>query len=82
MSNVACTCIIQFCKFYKKLEFAEPRFIIQHLLRHDEQDLKEIAIAPRIIWAIRNPLGVFSSLNGLPHFRFNIKLGKISINLF
>lgn len=44
MSNVACTCIIQFCKFYKKLEFAEPRFIMEHLLRHDEQDLKEIAI--------------------------------------
>jgi len=44
MSNVACTCIIQFCRFYKKLEFAEPRFLIEHLLRHDEQDLKEIAV--------------------------------------
>ncbi len=44
MSNVACTCIIQFCRFYKKLEFAEPRFLMEHLLRHDEQDLKEIAV--------------------------------------
>ena len=44
MSNISCTCIIQFCKFYQVVEYAEPRFMIGHLQRHDEEELKKIAI--------------------------------------
>ena len=45
MRNVLCTCIIRFCKFYQVVKYAEPRFVIGHLLRHDEEELKEIAIS-------------------------------------
>jgi len=45
MSNILCTCIIRFCKFYKVVEYAEPQFMIGHLLRHDEEELKEVAIS-------------------------------------
>jgi len=44
MSNISSTCIIRFCKFYQVVEYAEPRFLIGHLQRHDEEELKEIAI--------------------------------------
>jgi len=44
MSNIPCTCIIPYCKFFRVIIFAEPRFIGEHLLSHDEEELKEIAI--------------------------------------
>ncbi len=45
MSNISCTCIIRFCKFYQVVEYAEPRFVIEHLQKHNEEELKEIAIS-------------------------------------